>query len=90
MIARCGGTLQAKRREPLMPERGRNDHPHSFHRDGAHESIINDATADGAKAIGVRIDADPMRAANPDPFHVDSLAVEEGMKRFRSLMEGKK
>ncbi|OXB90371.1 hypothetical protein B9L21_06370 [Geobacillus uzenensis] len=73
-----------------MPERGRNDHPHEFYRDGARESIINDATADGAKAIGVRSDADPLQSANRGPFHVDHLEVEEGMKRFRELMEGKK
>ncbi|ARP42021.1 ATP-binding protein [Geobacillus sp. 47C-IIb] len=76
--------------EKHMPERGRNDHPHEFHQDGARESIINDATAYGAKAIGVRSDADPLREANPGPFHVDHLEVEEGMKRFRALMEGKK
>ncbi|MFC0295980.1 hypothetical protein [Geobacillus jurassicus] len=70
-----------------MPERGRNDHPHMFYRDGARESILNDPTADGAEAIGVRTDADPMQAANPNPFHVDRLDVEEGMKRFRSLFE---
>ncbi|WP_445613863.1 hypothetical protein [Geobacillus sp. YF-1] len=71
-----------------MPERGRNDHPHVFYRDGVRESVVNDATADGAEALGVRTDADPMQAANPHPFHVDEVKTEEGMKRFRELMEG--
>ncbi|NNU82387.1 hypothetical protein ETC05_00610 [Geobacillus sp. BMUD] len=72
-----------------MPERGRNDHPHMFYRDGARESAINDATADGAEAIGVRTDADPMQAANPNPFHVDCLNIEDEMKRFQSFFEQK-